>query len=101
MRFDIRPDKVEEYAEWVEKFYRLTLDVRGVEEFRAYRTKVSSQGHVIVTYEFKNMEAWAKWYENEELQKFLDELRKYVTNMTSELWGSSPIVPKPIHPENK
>ena len=99
MRFNILPDKVDKYNKWIENYYRLTLAVRGVVEFRAYRTLASSQGHIVATYEFKNMGTWAKWYSSNELQKFLDELKKYVTNLTFELWGPSPIVPEPIRPE--
>ena len=98
IRFDVLPDKMDKYPKWIENYYRLTLAVRGVEEMRAYRTLASSQGHVIATYEFKNMETWAKWRSHKEIIKFLDELKKFVTNMTFELWGPSPIVPEPLHP---
>ena len=100
MRFNILPDKVDKYNKWIDNYYRLTLAVRGVVELRGYRTLASSQGHVVVTYEFKNMGTWAKWRSHKEITKFLDELSKLVTNMTFELWGPSPIVPEPIRPEN-
>ena len=100
VRFDILPDKMEKYPKWIKNYYRNTIEVRGVKEFRGYRTLASSQGNVVVTYEFKNMETWAKWRSHMEIIKFLEELRKFVTNMTFELWGPSPIVPEPLHPEN-
>lgn len=100
IRFDILPDKVKEYTKWIDSFLKITWIVPGMEEFRAYRTVVSSQGYAVGTFEFKNMNAWAKWNSNKEIQKFLDELRKFVTNMTFELWGPSPIYPEPIRPGN-
>ena len=95
-RFDILPDKVEAYTEWIKNYLPLTLAVRGAEELRAYRTAVSSKGHIVALYHFKDLEAWAEWFSNTELKKFLNELSKYITNETSELWEPSPIVPEPI-----
>ena len=95
-RFDILPDKVEAYTEWIKNFWGLTLAVRGVEEVGAYRTAASSQGKVVALFHFKDLETWAEWFSNTELKKFLDELSKYITNETSELWEPSPIAPEPV-----
>ena len=100
VRFDIHPDKVKEYTKWIDSFLKITWIVPGVEEFRAYRTIVSSQSNVVGTFEFKNMGTWAKWRSHKEITKFLEELSKFVTNFTSELLGPSPIVPEPLRPGN-
>jgi len=52
----------------------------------------------LVTYEFADLAAWAAFYAHEEIQKVLDELRTLTLNVTTELWGPSLVVPKPIRP---
>ena len=44
------------------------------------------------------MPAWAAWYSNEDIQKVLTELHTVAFNVTTELWGPSPVVPTPIRP---
>jgi heme-degrading monooxygenase HmoA len=71
--------------------------VPGIVEFRGYRP-VTGSYQVAVTYEFADMNAWAAWNSNEDIQKLWDEARAYLTNMSYELWGPSPVVPEPIRP---
>jgi quinol monooxygenase YgiN len=97
MKWDILPDKVEAYAKWTEGAIRRTLAVPGVTEFRAYRPATGAS-QVVVTYEFADMATWATWQTHEDTQKVLDELRTLAANVTIELWGPSPVVPKPIRP---
>lgn len=98
MRWDIVPDKMEAYLKWSEGAIRRTVAAPGVIEFRAYRTAASPPGQVVVTYEFKDMVAWAEWYSQEDVRKVRDELSTLTTNWTAELWGPSPVVPEPIRP---
>lgn len=44
------------------------------------------------------MAAWAAWQELEAVQGVLTELHTLATDVTTELWGPSPIVPQPIRP---
>lgn len=97
VRWDYLPDKVETIARWQESAIRRTVAVPGVIEFRAYRP-VSGVSRYLVTYEFADLAAWAAWYGHEETQKVLDELHTLALNVTLELWGPSPVVPKPIRP---
>lgn len=97
MKWDVLPDKPEAYLEWTESAIKRTLGVPGVVEFRAYRTTIGAS-QVVVTYEFADLAAWAAFFNNEEAQKVLDELRTYTSNVTTELWGPSPAVPRPIRP---
>ncbi|MFC1541704.1 hypothetical protein ACFL50_04545 [Candidatus Latescibacterota bacterium] len=101
VRFDIHPDKEKEYTKWIKNFLNLPLVVQGVEEFRGYRTLASTKGYIVATYQFKDLETWAKWRSHKEIVKFLEALNNYVTNMTFELWGPSIIVPEPIKPGSK
>lgn len=97
MKWDILPDKLEDYLKWTEGAIRRTLAVPGVTEFRAYRPATGAS-QVVVTYEFADMATWAAWQTHEDTQKVLDELRTLAANVTIELWGPSPVVPKPIRP---
>ncbi|MCL4300626.1 MAG: antibiotic biosynthesis monooxygenase [Anaerolineae bacterium] len=97
-KWDILPDKVEAYTKWVGGANQRQLAVPGVVEFRAYRAAVGTPQQVIVTYEFADMAAWAAWWANEDVQKTRNELRLYATGYSDELWGPSPVIPKPIRP---
>jgi quinol monooxygenase YgiN len=97
MRWDIHPDKVEAYKKWTDSAIKRTLSAPGVVEFRAYRPAAGAS-QIVLTYEFADLTTWATWYANEDLQKVRDELRTLTINVSTELWGPSPIVPKPIRP---
>jgi antibiotic biosynthesis monooxygenase (ABM) superfamily enzyme len=97
MKWTIRAEKVEAYQEWTQSAIPRSLGVPGVVEFRAYRPATGAS-QVVVTYEFADLADWAAWYASEDMQSLLDELRTFVTGLTRELWGPSPIVPEPIRP---
>ncbi len=97
MKWDIHPDKAEAYLKFTQSAIQRTLAVPGAVEFRAYRPATGAS-QVVVTYEFADLAAWAAFYAHEEIQKVLDELRTLTLNMTTELWGPSQVVPKPIRP---
>jgi hypothetical protein len=46
------------------------------------------------------MAAWAAWHETETVQAVLTEVHTLANDVTSDLWGPSPIVPQPIRPES-
>ncbi len=98
IKWDILPSKEEAYLGWFEGAIQRTLVVPGVVEFRAYQpTDGTSQ--VVVTYEFGDLAAWSAFYAHEDIQKVWDELKTLTANLTTELWGPSPVVPDPIQPE--
>ena len=96
-KWNIRPDNADRYAEWAKSAMNKLFSVPGVIEFRAYRPATGSF-QVIVTYEFADMQDWAQWNSNEDIQRLWDESRLYVDNVCTELWGPSPIITEPIHP---
>ena len=96
-KWDILPDKFEEYNEWAPSAIKRLLSVPGVVEFRAYRP-ASGSHQVAITFEFENMGSWASWYENEDVQKIRAEMQGLTCNRFDEIWGPSPIVPAPIRP---
>ena len=96
-RWDIHPNKKEAYTEWSNSAVRRSLGIPGVVEFRAYRS-ILGKSQVVITYEFADLDAWAAWRANEDMQKVIDELYTLANNVNSELWGPSPVVPEPIRP---
>ena len=86
------------YKKWTELGIERTLKVIGVVEFRRYQTVASPSDQIVVTYEFTDLTAWAKWYSHEEIQKVRDELNMLVTDFSADLWEMSPIVPMPVRP---
>jgi antibiotic biosynthesis monooxygenase (ABM) superfamily enzyme len=96
-RYDVPGDKLEAYSKWAEGAIKRILAVPGVVEFRAYRPTVGTS-LVVQTYEFADLAAWAAWRSNKETEKLVGELETFVVNMSNEVWGPSPIVPKPIRP---
>jgi len=97
MKWDIRPEKAEAYQEWAMSAISRLLAVTCVVEFRAYRPATGCH-QVVVTFEFADMQAWASWNQNEDIQKVNNERSAFTANYDSELWGPSPIVPEPIRP---
>jgi len=97
MKWDIHPDKADAYLKWTESAVKRTA-VLGVVEFRAYRP-ASGSSQIAVTYEFADMAAWAAWQGKEDIQKVLNELHTLGINVTTELWGPSPVVPAPVRPK--
>lgn len=99
MKWDIHPDKVDEYLKWTETAIKRTVSVPGVVEFRAYRPAAGSS-QVVTTYEFADLNAWATWQSNVDVQNVMLELHSLALNVELEVWGPSPKVPKPIRPGN-
>jgi antibiotic biosynthesis monooxygenase (ABM) superfamily enzyme len=100
LKWDIRPDKEKDYLKWTAGAIQRNLAAPGVVEFRAYRGATgSSPSQVVITYEFKDFANWAKWYVDAGVQQSTQEVRSYVENLSSELWGPSPVVPKPMRPK--
>ena len=96
-KWNIHPDKTDAYAAWAQNAIRRTLAAGGVTEFRGYRP-ASGPAEVVVTYEFADMAAWAAWYDHDDVQQVIAEVHTLATDVTTELWGPSPIVPQPIRP---
>lgn len=96
-KWNVHPDKVEAYNAWAQGAIQRTLGAGGVTEFRGYRP-ASGASEVVITYEFADMAAWASWFDDNGVQQVIAEMRTMTNNATTELWGPSPIVPKPIRP---
>ena len=97
MKWNIRPEKKDEYLAWSQGAIGRTISVPGVVELRAYRP-ASGTSQVVITFEFADMAAWAAWHSNEVVQEVLDEVHALASDVTLELWGRSPVIPEPIRP---
>lgn len=97
LKWNIHPDKVDAYMAWAKSAIQRTVAAGGVTEFRAYRP-ASGAFQVVITYEFADMAAWAAWYDAADVQAVIAEAHTLATDITTELWGPSPVVPQPIRP---
>ena len=96
MKYEVPGDKLEAYSKWSEGAVKRLL-IPPLIEFRAYRPVVGASLAVIIG-EFADLAAWAAWRSNKETEKLVAELETFAVNMSNEVWGPSPIVPKPIRP---
>ena len=99
MKYDILPDKAGAYARWAsESGIPRIMEIAGLVEFRGYRP-ASGSHQIAATYEFTDMAAWAAWTAHPDYQKIMEEFRPFATNVSTELWGPSPVVPEPLRPK--
>jgi antibiotic biosynthesis monooxygenase (ABM) superfamily enzyme len=97
LKWNIHPDNSATYLEWAQKAIPRVLAIGGVDELRGYRGAAGA-AQIITTIEFADMAAWAGWYSDANTQAVLTELRTLATNVTTELWGPSPMTPQPLRP---
>ena len=74
------------------------LKIPGLVEFRGYRP-VTGSHQIAATYEFTDMDSWAAWVNHPDYQKLMDEVRPFISNLSTEVWGPSPMVPEPLRPK--
>lgn len=98
IKWDIHPDKVQEYEAWARSVVPRLLAIPGLIEFRAYGP-IAGSTQVVTTYEFEDLAAWITWNEQEEVRAVVRERRTLTINEYSELWGPSPIIPAALHSE--
>jgi heme-degrading monooxygenase HmoA len=85
------------YEEFANKATRLYLNAPGFVEFRVHRNLLGSPT-VRATYVWQSLADWAKFFESAELQALGAELRTFATDIETQLWGPSPIIPEPQRP---
>jgi heme-degrading monooxygenase HmoA len=97
MKWNIHPDKAEAYAEWAQSAIPRVLATEGLVEFRGYRP-ASGSHQVVTTTEYATMADWAAAASSETWNEIIAELHTMATDITTEIWGPSPVLPKPIRP---
>ena len=92
-------EQMEAYNGKTRGWITTVLKQTGVKEFRAYRNPQHTSPQVMVHTEFDSLESWLKWVGSEEYATIMSELRAVgCTNITAEVWGTSPVVPEPLKP---
>jgi len=96
--YDFLPGiKQQAYAELAKKAIGQTLQAPGLVEFRANRNVLGSP-QVRSTTVWQTLGDWAKFSESAAWQAMEAELRTFVTNYRTEIWGPSPVLPEPLRP---
>jgi heme-degrading monooxygenase HmoA len=97
-RWNIPLGRTKEYTKWAENVIPRLIAAPKVEEFRAYRSTITSH-RVLMMLEFESLKDWAEFTESEEGKKIWTEIMSNTANLSAELWGPSPIAPEPLHAE--
>ena len=97
IKWSILPDKKEAYMAWAKGAVARAIAVPGVVEVRGYRP-VTGTAQVVITYEFADLADWQGWYSDPTVQTVLSELWSFTSDLTTEIWGASPVIPVPIRP---
>ena len=85
------------YAEFAKNAVATFMKAPGLIEFRANRNVLGSP-QARATTVWKSLGDWAKFGETKEWATVQAQLRTFVTNIRVEIWGPSPLVPKPVRP---
>lgn len=76
------------------------LKQRGFKELRAYRNPFRTTPQALVLCEFDSLESCMEYIVSENYTTFISELRKFgCTNISVQLWGTSPMIPEPLKPQ--
>ncbi len=98
MTYDILPgvDK-KAWAEFAKFSVATYMKAPGLIEWRANRNLLGSP-QVRITNVWQSFGDLAKFRQSEEWAAVETQLRTFVTNIRVEMWGTSPLVPKPVRP---
>jgi heme-degrading monooxygenase HmoA len=96
-KYDVHREKRGDHLKWAASVNSRLLAVPGILEIRVFRTAVGAS-QMVATAEFADLAAWAEWYGHEEVQTVFSEAREYLSSLTTELWGPSPVHPEPVRP---
>jgi heme-degrading monooxygenase HmoA len=86
------------YAEFAKKVKATYMKAPGLIEFRGNRNMLGSP-QVRITTVWRSLSDWAKFWEAKELAELEAKRRTFATNIHVEIWGPSPVTPKPIRPD--
>jgi heme-degrading monooxygenase HmoA len=99
LRYDLLPRiDPQAYEAWAKNAVGTVLQAPGCVEFRAARNMMGSP-LVQSTTVWKTMADWGNFAESAEWQAISAEARdQFVTNLSIEVWGPSPVMPEPLRP---
>ena len=85
------------YGEWAKKTVGKLLKAPGIVEFRAHRNILGSP-QIRSTAVWQTLTDWANYADSDEWQTLDAEFRTFVKDIHIEIWGPSPVLPKPVRP---
>ena len=85
------------YAEFVKNAIATYMKAPGLIEYRANRNVLGSP-QVRMTLVWQSLSDWAKFADSKEWAALETQRRTFVINYRVEIWGPSPLVPKPLRP---
>lgn len=85
------------YLEYSKRAISTILKTSGIVEIRANRGLLGSPQVCLITV-WQTLPDWAKFAESSERQNLEFELLEFATNINIEIWGPSPVVPRPLRP---
>ena len=96
--WELRPGiDIEAYSTYAKNAVGLALRAPGFVEFRAHRGMLSPQ--VRATYVWQDLRAWSEWQQTSEVVELMPALNTYATNIHTQIWGPSPVMPESLRPE--
>ncbi len=95
--YDLLPDVDQEaYVVWAKKTIAMVLKQPGIVEFRAQRSMMGTPQIRTITV-WRSAADWGNFAEGP-WNAAEAELRRFATNIKTELWGPSALVPEPLRP---
>ena len=94
--FKIKSETMKEYLEWSKGAIDYWRKRPGFKEMRGYREPGTSR--VLLDIEFENFETWGKAYDDPKLKEILSTFASYTYEGKTDLWDTSPVIPKPLKP---
>jgi hypothetical protein len=85
------------WAEFVKNAIATYMKAPGLIEYRANRNVLGSP-QVRMTLVWQSLSDWAKFVESKEWEAHVAQFRTFATNIHVEIWGPSPVAPKPLRP---
>lgn len=97
-RYDFLPGMdLKAYLEFAKNAQATFMKAPGLIEFRV-NWNVLGSPRVRVTTVWRSLSDWAKFAQSKEWAAVGTQLGKFVTNFHIEIWGPSPLTPKPLRP---
>ncbi len=98
MTWELRPGiDLDAYAKFSKNAVGMALRAPGIVEFRAHRNMLSPRARA--TYVWQDLADWAKFHATAEWLALMPELNAYATNIRTQIWGPSPVMPESLRPE--
>ncbi len=97
--FDVPPGDKTEFFKEGRDWIQTVLKMPGLKEFRSYRNVYYASPHVMLHEEFDSMESCLKFIQSKEYYAHVVKMRSLgMTNLSVQMWESTPETPGPLRP---